>query len=101
MAMADPQVQDIHLTADIDDQVHILNDSWKDIAYYIHQIRLVCSSFQCRLLFHKTRIHSILRLALELAASLQAFVLVYEAEEYSLLVSIVIIDKISNLSDTS
>lgn len=84
MAMVDPQVQDIHLTVGIDNQVHNLNDSWKGTPCRIHQILVGCSNFQCSSLLRKTRIHSILRLALELAASLQVFVLVFELKDYSL-----------------
>lgn len=85
--MANLQVQGIHLTACIDNQVHNLNESLKGIVCHIHRIRVVCSNFQCSSFLHKTRIHLILRLALELAASLQVSVLVFESKETGCLVS--------------
>jgi len=42
---ANQQVQNIRLTVDIDNPVHNLNDSWKDIVYHNHQILVMCSSF--------------------------------------------------------
>ena len=44
MIMANPQVQDIHLTVDIVGLIHTLNDSWKGIVYYSHQILAIHSN---------------------------------------------------------
>jgi len=84
--MADPQVQGIHLTADIDNPVHNLNDPCKSTVCRIRQILVICSSYLYSSLLHKTRNHLILRLALELVASLQVLALVCsESKEHNLL----------------